>query len=182
MLSRRRKSHPRGRGRAAGGAWRLPASPATDVFIFFPFERTGGVDQPAAGLQVWRARVSRILRCSSGEARRDRVSRSRHLISGLRARVPVPEQGASTRIRSNFAVEGQGRGGIQDHALRFCGNVRQAFADSGRRRSRARPAQASARSCSPARRTDRARSCPVRFRAAARSTAPRDPAGGRYRD
>ena len=33
---------------------------------------------------------------------------SRHLISGLRARVPVPEHGASTRMRSNFAVKGSG--------------------------------------------------------------------------
>ena len=31
---------------------------------------------------------------------------SRHLISGLRASVPVPEQGTSARTRSNFVAKG----------------------------------------------------------------------------
>ena len=42
-------SRPGSRRCVAARGWK----PCNDVFIFFPFERTGGVDQPPAGLQVW---------------------------------------------------------------------------------------------------------------------------------
>ena len=51
--------------------------------------------------------IRNIVACNSAR----RVMSSwvrRHLISGLRPSVPVPEQGASIKIRSNFAPKGSG--------------------------------------------------------------------------
>ena len=104
MLSRRRKSHPRGRGREAGdGLDDHARRPANNFFILFRFQRAGGIDQAAARASGAASACSSILRWQSGEIGEVGRARSRHLISGLRARVPVPEQGASTRMRSNLA-------------------------------------------------------------------------------
>ena len=80
---------------------------AATCFILFGFERAGGIDQQPARRQRARARWR--------EARFGGACRSarsagvkRHLISGLRPSVPVPEQGASTRMRSKRRAKGSG--------------------------------------------------------------------------
>ena len=99
------------------------------VLVLLPFERTGGVDQQAAGRQR-RARAC----ASSAACRACSPARSsgfsRHLISGLRASVPVPEQGASSRMRSKRPAEGQRSRAVEHHQRRSpaasaCAGARQ---------------------------------------------------------
>ena len=46
----------------------MTGKPCDDVFIFFPFQGAGGVDQPPAGLQVWE-RVLQDFALQGGEPR-----------------------------------------------------------------------------------------------------------------
>ncbi len=87
---------------------------------------------------------------------------SRHLISGLRASVPVPEHGASTRIRSNRRENGSGLRRIQrDHRNSQRQSAVAPGSDADRRRSRGPAFPAPARFCCPAPRRDRETSGPA---------------------
>ena len=86
----------------------LTEDPLHHPFILLGFERACGVNQLPARRQRRQSAFRSIMACNF--ARRVISSgRRRHLISGLRAKVPVPEQGASSKIRSNFAPKGSSR-------------------------------------------------------------------------
>ena len=119
ILSQRRRNRPRDRARESAAWSRRSAPPeraAATAFVLLRFERAGGIDQQSAGRQ----RLPRVARAAppGGACRSARSAGvSRHLISGLRPSVPVPEQGASTRMRSKRPREGQRTRAVQHHQV-----------------------------------------------------------------
>ena len=77
---------------------------AYDCFVFLRFQRAGGINDPAADDTCFIAalRISNWRCCRSVKS----SGRSFHLISGLRASVPVPEQGTSASTRSKTSANG----------------------------------------------------------------------------
>ena len=146
--------------------------PGDHVFVLFRLQRAGGIDQPSAGLQMRRAPCSSILRWLVWKARQILTACSRHLISGIaRQRAGA----GARRVDQNTIELDAKRQRLRSHraplAAPLRGNFRQAAQVAVAGDHASRRLRAPARSCFPARRTDRARSSRARSRAAERSTA-----------
>ena len=96
-----------------------------DVFVLFPFQRTGGVDQPPSGLQI-PERPLEDLTLQLGETRQ--IGQTQPPLD-----LGIPRQRSCAGARGvhqdpiELRIKWECRGGIQNHALGLRRDVRQTF-------------------------------------------------------